>query len=202
MDYIPSKDSEKTGWNNNLSTKIVTEGPALGLSAAEVTQVQTICTANNAAIKASDDAQTAAKAAKAAKDTQLKTGNKALRQLVKKMKTNNAYSTTKGQALQIIGEDPAIDYSTYQPIIKAVVMPGRVRIDFVKEGLDGVNIYARLKGGSSWTKLAYDSYSPYEDTRPIAVINQPEHREYMAIGVIHDEEATQQSNIIEAVFGG
>ena len=164
--------------------------------------MQTICTANNTAIKASDDAQTAAKAAKAAKDTQLKTGNKALRLLVKKMKTNNAYSTTKGQALQIIGEDPAIDYSTYQPIIKAVVMPGRVRIDFVKEGLDGVNIYARLKGGSSWTKLAYDSYSPYEDTRPIAVINQPEHREYMAIGVIHDEEATQQSNIIEAVFGG
>ena len=32
--------------------------------------------------------------------------------------------------------------------------------------------------------------------------NQPEHREYMAIGVVHDEEVTLQSDIIEAVFGG
>ena len=31
---------------------------------------------------------------------------------------------------------------------------------------------------------------------------EPEPGEYMAIGVLHDEEITQQSDIIEAVFGG
>lgn len=81
-------------------------------------------------------------------------------------------------------------------------MPGRVRIDFVKDGLDGVHIYARLKGQTTWAKLALDTYSPYEDNRPLATAGQPEHREYMAIGVLHDEEVTQQSDIVEAVFGG
>ena len=202
MDYIPSKDSQKIGWNNNLNSKIATEGPVLGLSAAEITIVQSTTAANAAAIKASDDAQTAAKAAKAAKDTQLKTGNKTVRQIVKKMKTHSAYTASKGEALQIVGEDPTIDYSSYKPVIKATVFPARVRLDFVKDGLDGVNVYSRLKGQTSWAKLAYDSYSPYEDTRPLAVANQPEHREYMAIGVVHDEEVTLQSDIIEAVFGG
>jgi hypothetical protein len=60
----------------------------------------------------------------------------------------------------------------------------------------------RLKGQSLWTKLAYDSYSPYEDNRPLAVANTPEHREYMAIGVIQDAAVTLQSDIIEAVYGG
>ena len=51
MDYIPRKDSEKTSWNNNLNAKIDVEGPALGLTAAEVTQVKTVATANVVAIK-------------------------------------------------------------------------------------------------------------------------------------------------------
>lgn len=202
MDFIPRKDSEKIVWNNNLNAKIDVEGPALGLTAAEVTQVKTVTAANSLAIKASDDAQTASKAARASKDAQLATGNKVLRLLVKKIKTNNAYNSTRGTNLQIIGEDPGIDYTTYKPTIKATVMPGRVRIDFTKDGLDGLDVYTRLKGESVWTKLAYDSYSPYEDNRPLADAITPEHREYMAIGVVHDEEVTQQSDIIEAVFGG
>ena len=81
-------------------------------------------------------------------------------------------------------------------------MPGHVRINFVKKRLHGVSIYTRLKGQTTWTKLAYDSYSPFEDTRPLADENVPEHRQYMAIGVIRDEEVTLQSNIIDVVFGG
>lgn len=202
MDYIPSKEADKTPWYGNLNAKIDTEGPILGLTPIEVTRVKAICTDNSAAIKANNDAQTAAQKAKAAKDTQLKNGNKELRPFIKKMKAHSAYTTAKGNDLLIIGEDPTIDYTTYQPTIKATVMPARVRIDFVKDGLDGISIYARLKGQSTWLKLAYDSYSPYEDTRPLAVANTPEHREYMAIGVVHDEEVTQQSDIVEAVFGG
>jgi hypothetical protein len=81
-------------------------------------------------------------------------------------------------------------------------MPGRVHITFVKGKLSGVYIYTRLKGEINWILLAYDTYSPYDDNRPLAEAGKPEHREYMAIGAIKDKEVTLQSDIIEVVFGG
>lgn len=65
-----------------------------------------------------------------------------------------------------------------------------------------MNIYGRMKSENKWVKLAYNSYSSYLDSRPLANDNVPEHREYMAIGVMHDHEVTLQSTIIEAIYGG
>ena len=202
MDYIPRKEADRRTWYQNLSAAVATNATALDLTAPQVAAVQATCTTNIAAIDNNNTAQTAAKTARTAKDTQLTKGDKDLRLQIKKMKTASGYTEAIGTALQVIGEDGAIDYSTYKPTISCVVMPGRVRIDFVKDGLDGVYIYARHKGETTWTKLALDTYSPYEDNRPLTVVGQPEHREYMAIGVLHDEEVTQQSDIIEAVYGG
>ena len=202
MDYIPKKDSEKVIWNNNLHSRLEAEGAEMGLSADDITEAKTECNANSNTILANDKAQTAAKTAKITKDTQLKKGEKILRECIKRVKTSKNYTQAIGKSWGIIGEDPVVDYSTYHPKIKAMVMPGRVRIDFVKDKLSGVNIYSRLSGELTWVKLAYDSYTPYSDSRPLATPGVPEHREYMAIGVIRDEEVTQQSSIIEAVFGG
>ena len=202
MDYIPKKDSEKVIWNNNLHSRLEAEGAEMGLSADDITEAITECNANSNTILANDKAQTAAKTAKVTKDTQLKKGEKILRESIKRVKTSKNYTQAIGKSWGIIGEDPVVDYSTYHPKIKAMVMPGRVRIDFVKDKLSGVNIYSRLSGELTWVKLAYDSYTPYSDSRPLATPGVPEHREYMAIGVIRDEEVTQQSSIIEAVFGG
>lgn len=202
MDYIPTKESDKVIWNNNFSTKIDTLGRDLGLDATEIAEIKRVCAENAVTIVASDDAQTAARTAKAAKDTQLKTGEKAIRETVRKIKSNKNYTTAIGRNLEIIGEDPSVDYSKYHPRIKVHVMPGHVRIDFIKEGLNGMDIYGRLKGEIKWVKLTYGSYSPYIDSRPLVVDNVPEHREYMAIGVIRDQEVTLQSDIVEAIFGG
>lgn len=202
MDFIPYKEADKLNWYSNLLGKIDTEGPLLGLTAAEVTQLKSICNTNNTVIKDCMDAQTNAQKARATKEVQLKNGDKDLRILIRKMKTSSGYTDAKGTDLQIVAEDADTDYATYKPMIKATVMPGKVRIEFIKDGLDGVNVYSRFKGQANWTKLAFDSYSPYEDTRALAMSTQAEHREYMAIGVLTDEEVTQQSDIIEAVFGG
>ncbi len=64
-----------------------------------------------------------------------------------------------------------------------------------------MNIYARPTGTSQWQYLARDNNSPYDDERPLAN-GQPEMREYMAIGVVGDEEVGQPSDIISVVFGG
>ncbi len=202
MDYIPSKDNDKVIWNNNFNVKIDLVGRDLGLDPAEITNIQRVCTDNAAAIIANDDAQTTARTLRAARDTQIKVGEKSIRETVRALKSNRNYTPAIGRNLGIIGEDPSVDYSKYQPKIKASVMPGHVRIDFVKDGLNGMHIYGRVKGETRWVKLAYDTYSPYSDSRPLTVEDVPEHREYMAIGVIRDEEVTLQSDIIEAVFGG
>ena len=203
MDYIPYKDSERALWNNNLNSKIDTEGAGLGLDAADILEVKRVTAANAAAIKASNDALLASKAATAAKASQLKSGNAILRGIVRKMKSSTTYTAAIGTSLDIIGDDNSvIDYNNYTPEIKGKVMPGKVRITFVKKKMDGVNIYGRFKGQIGWQKLAFDNYSPFEDKRPLAIPNIPEHREYMAIGVVHDKEVTLQSAIIEAVFGG
>ena len=202
MDYIPKKDSEKAIWNTHLSAKIEADGPLLGLTPDEIIQYKAICNANADAIVANDTAQTAARSARATRNTQIKTGEKALREMIRTIKTNKNYTTTLGTSWGIIGDDTPVDYSKYHPKIKARVMPGRVRINFIKGKLNGMNIYSRLNGEAHWVKLAYNSFTPFEDTRPLAVPNVPEHREYMAIGVLRDEEVTQQSSIIEAVFGG
>ena len=43
---------------------------------------------------------------------------------------------------------------------------------------------------------------PAYDEPPIAVANTPEVREYMAIGVVKDEEIGQPSEIKEVVYAG
>lgn len=117
-------------------------------------------------------------------------------------KISENYTPEIGRSLGIIGDDPTIDYRTYVPKIKADLRPGYVRIDFKKNGLNGMNIYGRLSGDSLWTKLAYNSFTPFLDTRPLKVPGIPECREYMAIGVMRDEEVTEESDVIKAVFGG
>ena len=77
-----------------------------------------------------------------------------------------------------------------------------MRLKFTKLGVDGVNVYARLKGQSTWTKIAFDSSSPYEDHRPLSVPGTPEVREYRLIGVIKDEEVGLASDIVAVTFAG
>lgn len=203
MDYIPFKDSDRILWNENLNSKIDALAAELDLDATEVATLKSVSAANAAAIKACDQARVASRAATAAKVTQLKTGNAVLRGIVRKIKSSSNYTTAIGTTLDIIGDDTTpMDYSSYHPTIKAHVFPGKVRISFVKNGLDGMNFYSRQKGQTAWEKLDYCGYSPYEDRRPLATPPAPEHRELMAIGVLRDKEVTLQSAIIEAVFGG
>ena len=201
-DFIPGQEGEKLKWYSNLSVKSNAQGATLGLSTSQIEQLKNTCDSISTAIKDNNAAQTAAQTAKATKDKAIAEGEKKLRVIIRTIKSSSKYDDSVAKDFQIVGEDAVFDPITYQPIIKTTVMPNRVVINFVKTKLDGVNIYTRLKGQTSWLKLAYDSYSPYEDNRPLAVVNTPEHREYMAIGVVQDNEVTLQSDIVEAVFGG
>jgi hypothetical protein len=59
------------------------------------------------------------------------------------------------------------------------------------------------KGDSQWRLIAVRRYNcPFCDEAALAVPGTPEVREYMAIGIVNDEEVGQQSEIKEVVYAG
>ena len=87
-------------------------------------------------------------------------------------------------------------------MLRKPVIRGTRRITYKKLGVDGLNIYVRLKGQTTRKKLSFDSNSPYDDHTELAVAVTPEVREYRAIGVLNDEEIGQPSDIVSVTFGG
>lgn len=201
-DYIPSRDNDLLPWQKTLSETLPTYAPTLGVSAADVALVQGYCTAINNAINANNAAQAAARQAKKDKDSTVADSITGLRSFAQTAKTNKNYTAAIGTALGIEATAAGFDATAYKPGITAETFPGHVTIGFTKKGVEGVNVYCRLKGQTTWAKLAFDGHSPYVDNRPLASATVPETREYMVIGVLNDEETGQMSDIVQVVFGG
>jgi hypothetical protein len=66
-----------------------------------------------------------------------------------KMKTSTAYTDAIGEDLGIKGASQDLDKEAAKPKFSGEAFPGYVRLKFTKNGLDGVNIYSRLKGQPS-----------------------------------------------------
>ena len=147
-------------------------------------------------------AHIAAKTATATKDAAILKGEKEQRAFIKRIKASPDYTVAIGEDLQIVVETPLPKNNEVTPFICVEVRPSKVVISFVKGKPDGMDIYVRLAGKTVWEKLAYNSCSPYEDKRPLAVAGVSEHREYVGIGVVHDKEVKLQSDIMEAIFEG
>jgi hypothetical protein len=201
-DYIPSREADKVVWLLNIESKIDTFLVPLGITAAEATAIKARCSDIRTQISAYEAARTAANQAKEAKDFAIKTDEGVLRNAIQSWKLKATFTDAVAAALGLTAPQSRMNNDEYKTQLTTQTFPGRVTINFTKKGVDGVNVYARLKGQSDFIKLAFDSHSPYEDNRPLSVAGVPETREYMAMGVIKDEEIGQQSDIVEVVFGG
>jgi hypothetical protein len=104
--------------------------------------------------------------------------------------------------LQSSSSSSQFDPSTYKPVISVEIKGGLITLDFKKKGVDALAIYGRLRGTLGWTKLGVDTSSPYVDGRPLAVAGVAEIREYMARGMMDDDEIGLESDIVCLVFGG
>lgn len=203
MDYIPSKRSDQYLWLKNISTNAVTTAADLSVPAAEGTDLKGHADAVVAAMDATNAASTALDGARATERTVTAARLKSIRDIVKRWKTQPAYPGSGAEGvLQLKGPGDGFDPSTFKAEISAVVEGGVIRIEFKKSGLDGVNVYCRLRGSPGWQKLAFDSSSPYIDNAPLANPAVPETREYKARGVLDDEEVGLESDVVSVVFGG
>ena len=122
--------------------------------------------------------------------------------MVQIIKGKTAYTEAIGDDLKIIGAESTFDPNTFQTELDGTAYPGQIRIEFFKSGCDAMNIYSKLTSETNFVKIATALQSPYDDTRPLAVPNQAEVRQYKARGVIGNGEIGQMSAVIQVAFAG
>jgi len=201
-DYVPRNDSQLAVWLSNLATKIGVHGQMLGLTTDEVSAAMKSCSDTSTQITAIEQKKTEVQHQVAIKDEVKKASLLIIRGFATRMKAHPAYTEALGYDMGIIAPNGSAKVTIDKSTLKAESLPGKVRISFTKKGFAGVNIYSRLEGASKWTLLGRDNNSPYDDARPLTNAGQPEKREYMAMGVVGDEEVGQPSDIVSVVFGG
>jgi hypothetical protein len=122
---------------------------------------------------------------------------------IKRAKTSAGCTPAIQTRLDWVGTPQHQTPATSRPTIDAEAQRGRVKITGKKPGFDAVNIYSHLKGEVNWKLIAVRKRKfPYYDETPLAVANTPEVREYMAFGVVNDEEIGEMSEIKEVVYAG
>lgn len=191
-DYVPSREPEQIPWSGNLNAKIAIHGAAVGLSPAEITDVQDNC---NNIVKALNDFEQAKRDFQEASNLKNDAKNPALaniRIVAQRIKKNAGYNTAIGEDLGIIGDEQTVDAANAKPELKHAKVPGGQEFKFnLKRYFDGVNIYRKLPSAAAFSFLARDTSSPYIDTTPIENGTQ-----YYAYYVLGDTETGQRSDTV------
>jgi hypothetical protein len=218
--YLPKREPERVIWLNTFAAKIGAYAATVGITPAEVTLIGKMAAFYAYIIGLVEMTKTFTQTLTQFKDTltfaPIGTVLGAIPTLtpgaappvtdagiftvisgyVSRIKASSAYTTSIGEDLGIIGDETTFDEGAYAPEIKGETTPDGAKVKFTKKGVDGINVYSRSKGDSTWEKLAFDSSSPYLDARPLQTPGTPEVREYRGRGVINDVEIGQFSDII------
>ena len=221
QDYYPVKLGDQRNWLENYRNQVSTHGPTIGMDGTEVSNNVTAADNQIVLVDAAITAENAFKAAIDARNDGANVNVKLIRSSVKRGKTSPAYTTTIGDYLGVEGAEGEFDAENYKPEGSAKAVLNVVTVKFTKKGVQGQNIYSKVTTGvstvptppgtpgappsaatlSQFTKLAFDSSSPYIDNRELAVTGQPELREYYLRGVLDDVEIGVPSDVIRVVVG-
>ena len=183
-DFIPRPVDEQDTFHENYLTKLPLHNVSLNITPAQLTDASTKVGACRAAYSAQVAAEANMASLYADTKAKRKIANDLIRAQSRQMKANPNYTEAIGNDLGIEGEDSTVDKDTMKPILKLFLLPSQlVRISFKKSIADGVRIYTRRAGETEWTLLAFDSESPYIDTRENLGATA-EMREYKAVYVI------------------
>jgi len=201
-DFIPQSYKNLRDWLKIQAT-IATAAPTLGMSAAE--QVTYLAQVNALLPTVTSIVDLMEQMDRKVADLQplLETNLPLLRKDIRRAKTAPGYLPSIGEQFEWIGDSTERDPATSRPTIEAEAQRGRIAITGRKPGYEAVNIYSRKKGEANWKLIAIRKRKfPYYDETPLTIPGTPEVREYMAIGVIADEEIGQSSETKEVVFAG
>jgi hypothetical protein len=202
-DYIPSKREPRRAWLQNISDKAAAQVVAGGGTAPVATNLTAAADALIAAYDDTDSAKTTYEGKKAVETDTEATQLAVIRGIFTTLKVLPNWKSSGADAqLQSSSSSSQFDPSTYKPVISVEIKGGLITLDFKKKGVDALAIYGRLRGTLGWTKLGVDTSSPYVDGRPLTTAGVAEIREYMARGMMDDDEIGLESDIVSIVFGG
>jgi uncharacterized protein YqgV (UPF0045/DUF77 family) len=201
-DFVPRKEAERVIFLKDLDARLDVHVAALNILPAVRTAIHDMIAELITSVDNYSQHKAVLKSLETIKSGKMSDTLAYIREQVARWKTEPGYTEAIGQELKIIGSSTTLDPHTYKPKLSAEIKPGYILLTFVKAGVDAVNIYYRVKGNGDLKFMARDTQSPYMDASPLASPAVPETREYMAIGVVGDEEFGLASDIVTAVYEG
>ena len=202
-DYVPNKRDVRYRWYKNISINVVGEAVKFGGVAGDATAIKGVVDGiitRMDATKTASDALDSARTLESAAET---AGLAQVRAKVRNWKTLTGWAASGSEdVLELTGSTATFDPASYQTALKAALVPGGVRLDFTKKGVEGVAVYARLHTAAAWKKAGSCNHSPFIDNTPLTQAGVPEQREYMARGLVNDVEIGQDSDSVKITFAG
>lgn len=203
-DYVPQSYPNLLAWLTLQETEITTQlATDIGMSAADRTALLAAVAAIKTKVAEIVDLMNSLEEKTADFPMILEQQMPTVRAVIKKTKADPLCIPSVVTQLEWEGDNDSFNPDTARPFIDAEPQPGRVKITGRKPGFTLVNIYYRKKGDVQWKVLVTGRQRfPFYDETPLTVPGTPEVREYVARGVVNDEEVGQPSEIKEVVFAG
>ncbi|BAV09473.1 hypothetical protein SAMN05421788_101907 [Filimonas lacunae] len=200
--YLPSNDAELQQWTNTFHEKIVVLGSIVGLSATQITELETASSELSSSLQKVKTKKQEQKEAISAKDLAKKNQLKVITSIAANIKRAPGYTENLGQELGIVGSSTSTEKRTLTPTIKLTRYPDYIEVAFVKQNQPGISIYSRVKGSEDWKKLIGGATkSPYNDYSPVQPGQSTEVREYKARFWDNGVEIGQDSVGVYTVVG-
>lgn len=229
MPEIPKTEAELIGWLSNFKDNFPVVAESLGFTAQEVQTAVNDCETAYFTIFASQTFYTHSRSWNGFKrdlmrispdvrlappvytklppaPAQFSDSNalKRLNRVVRRAKLQANFNSAIAAQLQIVEKSrktrPAPNEA--KPQVKALSKTGGiVVIEWVKNGFSGVLVESMRGAETDFSYLDKDTHSPFIDTRPPLVPNQPEIRRYRLIYLLKDKKVGFYSNILEVTVG-
>ena len=200
---VPDSHVNRLNFLKTLKTEFNTNAAALKYDAGFVASTNAMLDTLIAAYQTLVDAEAAAAQASADAAGVFDPNSEALHKLFDNLKSNPNCTPAMRVAMGIDSKSTNKPAAQIKPTINVEAQPGHVRITGSKDYAELVNIYMRLVGATAWTLVGIRRKKfPFDDQTPLKTPGVPEAREYMARGVIGDDEVGDPSDIVPVTFGG
>lgn len=200
-DYLPDSFKNRLDFFSNLKAKIHDHAAELKLDAAKLSAIDALLDPLIASYQAAVNADTALRLANRNATEAFDARSTPFRDLVNELKANSGLTDGVAAAMQILTSRTDKAVADIQPRITATGHRGGVTLDGSKDYAETVNIYLRRRGQTAWTLIAPKRKRlPFEDQTPPLQPGTAEEREYMARGVIGDDEVGRDSDIVPGTF--
>jgi hypothetical protein len=200
-DYLPDSYENRLKFLKALKLAIHKYDGELKLDAARLTAIDALLDPLIAKYQAAVDAAALLRQTTASATEAFTEANTDFRALVNELKNNPGFDDGIGEEMGVASTATQRQDSAIKPRLTATGHRGGVTLDGSKDYAETVNLYMRILGETVWRLIAIKRKRlPFEDQLPPAKPGTPEVREYMARGVIGDDEVGQESDIVTATF--